>query len=149
MAEDLRLEPLELRAGLDSELVDEAGACILVDLQGLRLPARTIQREHELPPERLAQRVVADERLELADHVAVAAELEVGVDPLLAGDEPQLLEASDLRLREVVERELGERRAAPELERRRSGAPAAPRREAARVGERARTGARRSGPARR
>ena len=58
-----------------------------------------------------------DERLELADDVAVAAELEVGVDPLLDRDEAQLLEPADLRLRQVVERELGERRAAPERER--------------------------------
>ena len=54
VAKDLRLEPLELRARLDSELVDEAGACILVRLERFRLPARAIQREHELPAERLA-----------------------------------------------------------------------------------------------
>ena len=115
--EDLRLEPLELRAGLDSEFVDEAGARILVDLQGLRLPARTIQREHELPAEGLAERMVANERLERADDVAVPAELEIGLDPLLERDEPELLEAPDLRLCEVVEGELGECRAAPEGER--------------------------------
>ena len=61
--------------------------------------------------------MLADERLELADDVAVSAELEVGVDPLLERDEPQLLEPADLRLREVVERELRERRASPERER--------------------------------
>ncbi len=85
MPEDLRLEPLELRAGLDPEFVDEAGARILVDLQGLRLPARTIQREHELPAKGLAERMVANERLERADDVAVPAELEIGLDPLLDG----------------------------------------------------------------
>ena len=117
VAENLRLETLELWAGLDPELVDEAGACILVHLQGLCLPARTIQREHQLSPERLAKRVVADECLELADDVAVAPELEVGVDSLPMDDEPQLFESPDLRLREVVKRELGERRPAPERER--------------------------------
>ena len=93
MAEDLGLELLELRAGLDPEFVDEAGAGILVHLQGLRLPARTIQRQHELPAEGLAERMVADERLERADDVAVPAELEIGLDPLLERDEPELLEA--------------------------------------------------------
>ena len=37
---------------------------------------------------RLAQRVLAGERLELADHVAVQPELELGVDPLADHDEP-------------------------------------------------------------
>ena len=109
VAQDLRLESLELGAGLDSELVDEAGARVLVHLQRFGLPARAIQREHQLPAERLAKRMLAYERLELTDDVAVPAELEVGVDPLLEGDEPQLLEPPDLRLCEVVERELRER----------------------------------------
>ena len=131
VAKDLRLEPLELGAGLDPELVDEAGACVLVHLEGLGLPARAIQREHQLSPEGLAQRVLADERLQLADDVAVRPELEISVDPLADDDEAKLLEPADLRLREVVERELRERRPAPERERRLQPARAAPRREAA------------------
>ncbi len=71
--EDLRLESLELGTGLDPELVDEASASILVHLEGLGLPARAIQREHQLPPEGLPQRMVAHERLELTDDVAVPA----------------------------------------------------------------------------
>ena len=116
VAEDLRLESFELGAGLDSELVDEAGARILVDLQGFGLPARTIQRKHQLPAKRLAERMVAHERLELADHVSVLAELEIGVDPLAEDDEPQLLEPPGLRLCEVVERELSERWTPPQIE---------------------------------
>src|SRR4029450_11662862 len=81
-----------------------------------RLPAGTIQRQHELPAEGLAEGVVADERLELADDVAVPAELEIGLDPLFDRGELQLLEPPDLRLREVVEGELGECGAAPEGE---------------------------------
>ena len=114
--QDLRLDLLELGAGLDPELVDEAGACILVHLQGLGLPARTIQREHQLSAEGLSERMLGDEGFELADHIALASELEVGVDPLAADDEPQLLEASDLCLREVVECELGQSGTAPEVE---------------------------------
>ena len=45
------------------------------------------------------------------------SELEVRLDPLFFRDEPQLLEPPDLGLREVLERELGQRRTAPELER--------------------------------
>jgi hypothetical protein len=46
----------------------------------------------------------------------VTAELEFGVDALLHRHQTKLLQAPDLGLREVVERELGERRAAPECE---------------------------------
>jgi hypothetical protein len=44
----------------------------------------------------------------------VASELEIGVDPLLQRGEPQLLEARDLGLSERLEREVCERRPAPE-----------------------------------
>ena len=88
MPEDLRLELAQLRAGLDPELVDEAGARILVHVQCLGLPACTIQREHQLLQEASRAADGRDERLELADDVAVASELEIGVDPLLERDEP-------------------------------------------------------------
>ena len=48
---------------------------------------------------------------------AGAAELDVGRDPLLDRDEPELVEPPRLGLRPVLEGELGERRAAPEVER--------------------------------
>ena len=61
--------------------------------------------------------VLGDQRLELADQVGVAAEREVGLDPFLDRRQAQVLEPSDLCLRERLERELGQRRAAPERER--------------------------------
>ena len=61
--------------------------------------------------------MLGGESLELADHVAVQLELELRVDALADHDEPQLLEPSDLRLREVVERELRERRPTPQRKR--------------------------------
>jgi hypothetical protein len=64
-----------------------------------------------------AVRVFGDERFELPDQLGMAVEGEVGFDPLLDGREPQVLEASDLGLREWFEGELGERRSAPEGER--------------------------------
>ena len=51
--------------------------------------------QHLLSPEGLAQDGTADE-LDLADHVALVPELEVGFDPLLVSDEPQLLQTPDL-----------------------------------------------------
>ena len=100
--QDLRLEPLELRAGLDAELLDEPCARVLIRVERLRLPARAVERQHELAAERLAERVLANERLELAHDVTVPAELEIRLDPLLVRDESQLLEPADLGLREVA-----------------------------------------------
>jgi hypothetical protein len=123
VAQDLRLQLLQLRAGLDPELLDEAHPRRLVGVERLRLPAGAVEREHQQAPEGLAQRVLADERVELADDVAVAAELEVGVDPLLERNKAQLLQPVRVRLRPCVEGELGERRAAPEAERLAERAP--------------------------
>ena len=66
------------------------------------------------------------ERLELADDLTVEAELDVGVDALLERIEPQLLQAPDLALRELLAREIGERRAPPERERRPSSSARSP-----------------------
>ena len=81
------------------------------------------------PRQPLAQRVLGDERLELADELRVAAEREVGVDPLLERREAELLEPDDRGLRERLVGEVGERGAAPERERlaqRRRGRSASP-----------------------
>src|SRR5215204_5860817 len=55
--------------------------------------------------------------LELGDERRVAAEREVGVDPVLERGEPLLLEPRDLRLRERLVAEVGERTPAPQRER--------------------------------
>ena len=70
-----------------------------------------------LRAELLAERVLGDQRLELADHVAVMPEREVGLDPPFECGEAELLEARALVPGEGL-RELGECRSAPERERR-------------------------------
>ena len=57
------------------------------------------------------------ERVELARERAVAARVEVGVDPRLQRGQPRLLEPRRLRLRERLEGEVGECLPAPERER--------------------------------
>ena len=64
----------------------------LVGGQRLGLPARPVEREHELRPRPFAVWLLGDERLELRDQRGVPAEREVGVDPLFQGVEPLLLE---------------------------------------------------------
>ena len=66
--------------------------------------------------QRFTQRVLGDQCLELADHVAVAAERQVGLDALLHAREPQLLEVCALDLRERLVGELRKRRPAPQRE---------------------------------
>ena len=105
------------RAGLDPELGDERAARVRVGGERLGLPAAAVEREHQLSAEALAQRLARDLPLQLADHVGVPAEREVGVDPALERHEPLLLEPRALRLRPGMVGELAERRAAPQRQR--------------------------------
>ena len=59
----------------------------------------------------------ADERLELGDELAIAAQQAVGLEPPLERQQPELLESPHLVLRERLVREVGERRSAPERKR--------------------------------
>jgi Protein kinase domain len=116
LVEDRLLELVEGGARLDAQLLHQQTPRLPVDLERLRLPSGAVQREHELRPRPLAERMLADEGLELRDELGGAPECEVSVDASLERDEPQLLETKDLRLRERLVRDVGERRAAPESE---------------------------------
>ena len=118
LAKDRRVELLERRARVDAEPVDERTARALVRLERLRLASGAVEREHQLRPQALAQRMLGDERLELAHELRVPARLELGLDSLLERREPELSEPGDLGLRPGLEAELGERLAPPEVERR-------------------------------
>ena len=117
LAKDRPLELLKRRARLDSELVDERPARVLIDGEGLGLPARPVQRGHQTHPQVLAERVLGDECLELCDQLVVAPEREVGIDSQLDRRQPDLLEPGDRGLREVLVGKVRERRAPPERER--------------------------------
>ena len=62
-----------------------------------RRPSAAIARKHPLGSQRLAQRVLADERVELAHDVGVTAEREVGADAALEGVRARLHQPCDLR----------------------------------------------------
>ena len=57
--------------------------------------------------------MLGNERLELGNHLAVPAELKPGLDQLLERRQPELLEATDLGLREGLIGQVRERRTAP------------------------------------
>jgi hypothetical protein len=117
LAEDRLLEAPQLGAGLDAELVDQRAARVAVDVERLRLAAAAIERQHQLATRAFAERVLGHERLELPDELGMTARLQVGVHAVLERGEPQALEAGDLRSREVLVREVCERRPAPHRER--------------------------------
>ena len=111
------MERLQIRPRVDPELVHEGGTRGGIGVEGLCLAAGAVEREHQLPAQALPQRLLADEGLELADELRAAAALEVGVEPSLDCDEPELLQPRDLRLRPALVRKVGQGRSAPKVER--------------------------------
>ena len=86
------LEPLELGAGLEPELLDERGAGAAVGVERLGLAAGAVEGEHQVGVQALAVRVLGDQRLQLGDHGAVAAEREVELQPVLERGQAQAVE---------------------------------------------------------
>ena len=117
MDEDPPLQLAELLARLEPELFDEHRPRFAIRRERLGLAARAVQRQHQLTGEALAQRVGPDGRRQLPDELGVSAVAELVLEPCFQRGQTQLLEARDLALREVLEREIGERRAAPECQR--------------------------------
>ena len=64
--------------------------------QRLALAARAVERKHELAPERLPQRVLGDQRLELGNHVARPPHRQVCADAQLERAQPELLKPRSL-----------------------------------------------------
>ena len=116
LIEDRSFEAAQFRPRLDGELLDQSGSRRPIGVQSVRLPARAVEREHELAAQALRQRVLGDETLELADELAVTTEREIRVDAILERGQANLLEPSDLALRPRFVGELDEWRAAPEPE---------------------------------
>ena len=114
--EDRLLEPPQLTAGLDPQLLDQQPAPLAHHLERLRLPAAAIQRQHQVRPQPLSQGMLGHQRPQLADQVSVAPAGELGAHPLLDRLDAQLLEAVDLALCELVEAMVGQRGPTPEPE---------------------------------
>lgn len=110
------LEPLQVRARLDAELLHQYPAGRLVGRKRIGLPPAAVEGDHQLPMQPFPQRVRGGQRLKLADHLGMTAERQIGVDPVLEDTDAQLLQPRDLRLRERFIAQVGEWRAAPERE---------------------------------
>ncbi len=78
MDQDLLLELLQLRSGVEAELVGQAVADPLVGGQRVGLAAVPVQRGDQQHPQALLERVGGDGRFQLADHVTGLAEPRAG-----------------------------------------------------------------------
>jgi hypothetical protein len=74
LLENRLFEALQRRSRLEPQLIDERLPCLLVRVQGFALPARAVEREHQLSSEALPQGMLRDQRLQLADEIPVPAE---------------------------------------------------------------------------
>ena len=63
LRQDAALQLAQTFARLDPQLLDESSPGVLVCLQGIGLPVRAVEREHQLRPEALSIGVLVDERL--------------------------------------------------------------------------------------
>ena len=77
LPQDRALQPLQRRARLEAELLDQRPARRLVGLQRFGLAPAAVQRDHQLSVQALAQRVHRGQRRQLADHVGVKAQRQV------------------------------------------------------------------------
>jgi hypothetical protein len=85
-------------------------------IQRIGLTPGPIEREHELSPETLPERMLDDETLELGQHLRVPAKRLVGLDPLLERREWKFVQAGGLILSEGSMSEVAERRTPEETE---------------------------------
>ena len=75
----------------------QPGRGTAVRVERLRLPTAAVEREHQQAEQVLAVGMSRDQPLELTDHLPVAADGELRLDPSLGCREHQLLELRDLR----------------------------------------------------
>ena len=117
LVEDPPLELLQLRRGLEAELLRQIRACLLVRAECFRLTARAVEREHVLRPEALVGGELLAQHVQLRDQLRVVPERELRLDPCLDSTEAQLLQAPRLELQREAARHVGVRMAPPERER--------------------------------
>lgn len=101
-------------ARFEPELLTEEMATLLEHAEGVGLPTGAIQREHQEPAQALAQRVLADDFLQLGDGFLMTTELELDVEPLLGERETQLGQPGDDACGEVLVGEVGKGVASPQ-----------------------------------
>ena len=113
MKKDSVLQVAQLRGGLDTELFSQETAEVGESLQGFRLPAQPVERNHQLPAQALSQGILLDQVPEPIQHLCLPAECQLCVDGILERHEAQFIESADLRLGKRLISEIGQRRSSP------------------------------------
>ena len=116
LREDRGLELPEPRPGLDPDLLHQRAPRPLEDRERIGLAAGAVVREHEELGGTLAQGLGRSQLLELPDDLTRTPECEVRLDALLEAPQAQLVEASDRLGGPSLDRQLAERRPAPQPE---------------------------------
>ena len=111
------MDLLQLRARVDAEFIGQPDAQLLVGAQRIRLASARTQGAHQLAGEPLVQRMLRGERLQLGNQCGRVGELEIGLDAVEDGDQPQVVQARRVRAERCAGR-VGERGTAPERDRR-------------------------------
>ena len=117
LGEHRGLEPLELGAGIEAELLDEHGTGATERLERVGLTARAVEGEHQVGVQLLAVGVLADQLLQLGDDRGVLAEGEIQLEPVLERGQPDALQAGALGREPPEQLHVGQRRPAEEAER--------------------------------
>ena len=86
MGQDVVLETGQCRAGLESQFLGQPATQRLVRTQGIGLATAAVQAQHQLSPQPFAERVAGDQRVELADQLAMPAESDPSFDPIFQGE---------------------------------------------------------------
>ena len=118
LSENAPLELTELGAGVEAELRHEQLPSLPIGCERIRLAAAPIERNHQLAAQSLPKRMVGHEPLQVRRELNVTAQAKLDVDAVLHAREPQLVQTRRLVANEQHAVEIGERFAAPQLERR-------------------------------
>ena len=124
--QDPPLELSQVRPRLQPELLRELVPSGLEYRKRVRLPAGAVEREHQLTPQPLPQRISIDEPLELGHELSGRAERELRVRQLLERRQSPLLEPPALAARKRLVEHICEGRPSPDGQRQ----PQQPRRRA-------------------
>ncbi len=121
VGEDRFLQPPELRPRLEPELLGEDAPGLLERLERVGLAAAAVEREHQLPPEPLAEGVVCERRPQRRRELPVLPERKPGLEVLLLRVDAERLEAACLGREPCGRGQSLQSRTAPEGQRGRYG----------------------------
>jgi hypothetical protein len=89
LGQDRGMQPAQLRPGIDAQLLDQDRPGPLVGKERIGLPTRPVQRQQQLGPQPLPQRLVTDQPLQLGHQLPVPPQPQVGLEAILQGDQAQ------------------------------------------------------------